>query len=175
MSGGGIGVDVGFGIDVGVHIGVRIGIDLHLHEPELPGDDPRIAGPALPSVPHCDLEMEQRPDRLAVAGLVALVHQHRAFREHAAVAFEDEVDGRVEQGVAGREADRRRRASARAGTRTGAGAGIRAGVRAGVGVGASAVTRDLRLLEADPLVALQHRPGAAGARLARPDRAGGPG
>ena len=93
----------GFGIDIGFDIGV--GIDLH--ESKLPGDDSRMAGLALLSVPYRDLEMEQRPDRLALAGRVALVHQHRAFRKHAAVAFEDEIDGRIEQGMTGRETDRR--------------------------------------------------------------------
>ena len=106
-----VGVDIVFGIDIGVRIGVDIGIDIggdigsggdvgidtgvriDLHEPELPGDDSRMAGPVLMSIPYRDLEMEQRPDRLA---LIGLVHQHSALGEHAAVTFEDEIDGRVE-------------------------------------------------------------------------------
>ena len=113
------GVDIGSGVGGGIDIGADVAAGIDLHESDLPGDDPRMAGPALMPVPYRDLDMEQRPDRLA---LVALVHQHRAFRKHAAVAFEDEIDGRVEQRVAGREADRRRRASAGAGV--GAGVGV---------------------------------------------------
>ena len=82
--------------------GFPVGRDLHELEP--PGNNQRMAGSALPSVPYGALQMEQHPERVA---LVGLVHQYRALCEHIAVALEDEIDGRVKQRMTGAETDRR--------------------------------------------------------------------